>query len=66
MVSLVNEKCIVSIPKRVLEALNPDGSIFYQSDVEVSIPKRVLEALNPTEGTDDREPLKPFQSLKGF
>ncbi len=42
----------VSIPKRVLEALNHSNAIAYQSRWYVSIPKRVLEALNPTDPAD--------------
>ncbi len=39
----------VSIPKRVLEALNQSSAIARptSNQEEVSIPKRVLEALNP-------------------
>ncbi len=36
----------VSIPKRVLEALNLKSSIYLGFGFVVSIPKRVLEALN--------------------
>ncbi len=37
---------IVSIPKRVLEALNHLYFVYYNKHILVSIPKRVLEALN--------------------
>ncbi len=36
----------VSIPKRVLEALNQLGGDIFACKRKVSIPKRVLEALN--------------------
>ncbi len=36
----------VSIPKRVLEALNPHRAAWRSIPKPVSIPKRVLEALN--------------------
>ena len=40
-------KSLVSIPKRVLEALNLSILMFFAINKTVSIPKRVLEALNP-------------------
>ncbi len=40
--------CIVSIPKRVSEALNLHFNRCLNLPYQVSIPKRVSEALNPT------------------
>ena len=43
----------VSIPKRVLEALNQKAYEELTEDSHVSIPKRVLEALNLEENDED-------------
>ena len=45
------EHRLVSIPKRVLEALNRLTGIADAGGLVVSIPKRVLEALNPQKQT---------------
>ena len=56
---------MVSIPKRVLEALNPLMNLCLKILKKVSIPKRVLEALNPVEFFGFKSCFQ-FQSLKGF
>ncbi len=57
--------CNVSIPKRVLEALNPLVYIYDELRQYVSIPKRVLEALNHKISQLGKR-IGGFQSLKGF
>ncbi len=55
----------VSIPKRVLEALNQCHPSALEIQKIVSIPKRVLEALNRV-SEFLVIPRELFQSLKGF
>ena len=56
---------MVSIPKRVLEALKLSCHWCDRLICPVSIPKRVLEALKPA-NVVLKVFSRPFQSLKGF
>ena len=56
---------LVSIPKRVSEALKNSKDICWEQGCSVSIPKRVSEALKHHRRATGLLPLL-FQSLKGF
>ena len=65
MILLASLEPMVSIPKRVSEALKRWNSINWQGDLHVSIPKRVSEALKPKIFAR-LSTVFLFQSLKGF
>ena len=66
MIAALTKVRIVSIPKRVSEALNPPAANGGEKVViVVSIPKRVSEALNPG-ALSAQITTDGFQSLKGF
>ncbi len=57
---------VVSIPKRVSEALKHYLEDCHDRLGDVSIPKRVSEALKQGDSVKHIEDFSRFQSLKGF